>query len=167
MDCHGAGTTLRHTYEWSGVETMTRACMCLLAIVLGTACAATPLLTPAAGKRGPYVHVSGDGQGSLALPPKGWPPTQVAQQGACADESAQLERDLGVTSKACPQFQQLPLAAAAGIADADAEIPTGPSLELRCYELGSAMLVVEYAKTSVQCTHVMGMAVFKQGKEVQ
>lgn len=149
---------------------MTRGCIGLLWTFLGYACCATPTIAPAAGTSGPYVHLGSEAQSSrsgLAIPDSGWPPQAVATPGACADEKARVESDLGVTSQACPQIQVLPLPASGTIPSADDEIPAGAGLDIRCYELGSALLVVEYAQTAGACRHVMGIGVFHKGGEVR
>lgn len=149
---------------------MTRSCIGLICTLWATACAGAPTLTPAAGKIGAYVHLDSDGSSSrsgLVMPGQGWPPASHKLQGECADEKERVEIDLGIESKACPRLQALPLPAAGHVASADDEISQGPSLDIRCYELGSALLVIEYAQTAVRCSHIIGLAVFKQGNEVR
>ena len=150
---------------------MTRCGISLLWVLLGSACCAAPTIAPAAGTSGPYVHLGSDTQSSrsgLGVPESGWPPKDVAAQGgSCADEKARVERDLGVTSLPCPAIQTLKLPVAETIPDDDGEIPAGPGLDIRCYSLGGALLVVEYAQTAVQCSHVIGLGVFHSAGEVK
>jgi hypothetical protein len=151
-------------------------------------CCTAPTVTAAAGKIGPYVSVNaGHAQSGLVLPPSsGWPPRVGDRQGPCVDERGQLEANLGVTGKGCPELQeaQVPLSGSADqpvapasapapaaapaptSGDADAPIASSPAASspqgynLICYDLGGAMLAVEYAQMSAACGHVVGLAVF-------
>jgi hypothetical protein len=110
---------------------------------------------------------SGEVRTGLSLPPTdagvagavGWPPAPLTQEGgACLDEQAKVEADLGVASVACPVVQRAP---APAVVDADADAPIAAvGFQILCYQLGTSVLVVEYTQTSTHCSHVVGLAVY-------
>ncbi|CAN5815771.1 hypothetical protein BH09MYX1_BH09MYX1_42250 [soil metagenome] len=148
--------------------------VCLSLSVPITACTHYPTVTPANGTEGAYVRaIAGDVRAGVVAAPLpgatvGWPPSMnVDPASPCSDEVARIQSSLGVASVGCPmQRAEVTAGTQDGVADGDAPITPG-GFNLKCYDLGGTILVVEHTETLApkHCTHVVGLAVFHAGSK--
>ena len=149
-------------------------------------CCPTPVAPVAAGTKGVFLRaiparggLSADARAGLVERPETWPPKVLHDD--CASgvrEDEELVKALGIplTPMSCPWAEMAPVPviggapAASGAQTASGAQATGdddesgPSLGfgIHCYPFGAAVLVLETTERIGDCTHVVGLAIFRK-----
>ncbi len=147
-------------------------------------CCPTPVAPVAAGARGVFLRaipakggLSADARAGLVDRPESWPPRVLHDD--CAPgvrEDEELAKALGIAlaPMSCPWADMAPVPVLGAPATGGAPAPggaagadddeSGPSLGfgIHCYPFGDAVLVLETTERLGDCTHVVGLALFRK-----
>lgn len=148
-----------------------------LLLLLLVGCCPTPVAPVASGSKGVFLRaipakggLPADARAGLTARPDRWPPAILHDD--CTSgvrEDRELAAALGISLEpvSCPwaEMAPVPVLGAAGAPDADIDAP-GPSLGfgVHCYPFGDAVLVLETTERTGDCSHVVGLAIFRKEK---
>lgn len=158
-----------------------------LLLIVETGCCPTPVAPVSSGSKGVFLRaipakggLSADARAGVVERPDHWPP--VIAHDDCTSgvrEDEELARALGISLEpmSCPWADMAPVPAlggaggkapsAGGTAAGGDDDEAGPSLGfgIHCYPFGEAVLVLETTERLGDCTHVVGLAIFRREKK--